>query len=271
MNDQLSDPIEATPSQTEAGNILDVSGTLDTSKQYTELWMKDGRVLRVPTALLMEHAAQPDVARAGQPSQQESNSVVIPVIEETLSVGKRVVETGKIRILKNIQEHQETLNEPLAVRTFDIERVVINHPVDSPPAVREEGSTTVYSVVEEQLILTKQLILREEIRVTRRDTERHDNQVVTLRREHVVVDRQDLGPNLNRGYGLRTINFGFIYETMDCLVRAITALDFDTSKTWTQAAAGITAPLGRFYNDRGLLVARTGWDANATRLMFQPR
>jgi uncharacterized protein (TIGR02271 family) len=91
-----------------------------------------------------------------------------------------------------VQEYQETLDEPLAVRTFDIERVALNQVVDSAPPVRTEGATTIYPVIEEQMVLTKQLVLKEEVRVTRRDTERRDHQVVTLRREHLIVEREKI-------------------------------------------------------------------------------
>ncbi len=178
---------------TEQSNILKVSGTLNTLHPYTELRMPDGRVLRLATAVLMEGGvdAAMDEAEVRSPFLDET---VIPIIEETLSVGKRVVETGKIRLQKTVQEYQEQLDEPLAVRTFDIERVVLNRPIESAPGVRQDGRTTIYPVVEEQLVLTKQLILREEIRVTQRDSERRDNQIVTLRREHVVIERSPADP-----------------------------------------------------------------------------
>jgi uncharacterized protein (TIGR02271 family) len=177
----------------EQSNILSVSGTLNTLHPYTELRMPDGRVLRIATAVLMEGSVEGAIDEAGvrAPIPHET---VIPIIEETLSVGKRVVETGKIRLQKTVQEYQEQLDEPLAVRTFDIERVVLNRPIESAPGVRQDGGTTIYPVVEEQLILTKQLILREEIRVTQRDSERRDNQIVTLHREHVVIERSPADP-----------------------------------------------------------------------------
>ena len=89
-----------------------------------------------------------------------------------------------------MQEFETTLDEPLAVRTFDIERVIWNQPVETAPGVRIEGDTTIYPLVEEQLILTKHLVLKEEVRVTKRETERRDTQTVVLRREHLAVERQ---------------------------------------------------------------------------------
>ena len=176
------------PSPDETCNLLTLSGTIDPACAVTELILPGGRAVRIDTLLLTAEdpfSAAPKPVVAGE-------AEVIPLIEERLHVGKQTVETGKVRLVKSVDEYHETLNEPLAIRTFDIERVAFNQPVESAPAVRHEGDTTVYPVVEEQLVLTKRLVLKEEIRVTQRDTERRDTQVVTLRREHLTVERETL-------------------------------------------------------------------------------
>ena len=114
-------------------------------------------------------------------------------MEETLRVGRRTLETGKVRLRKSVHDFETELNEVLAYRTFDIERIVLNQPIESAPSVRQEGDTTVYPIVEEQLILTRQLVLKEELRVTRRDAERLDNRTVTLRRESIEIERETPG------------------------------------------------------------------------------
>ncbi len=53
--------------------------------------------------------------------------------------------------------------------------------------------TGTFPVVEERLVLTKELVLREEVRMTRRDTEKRDTRVVTLQRESVTVRRTSAG------------------------------------------------------------------------------
>ena len=167
-------------------NVLTVSGELDPAHSYTELRLASGETLCLPTALLLQRSVD---SRKPSLDPLEDSEISIPVIEESLEVSKRVVETGKVRLHKTVQEYPAALNETLAVRTFDVERVVLNQPVERAPQVRHEGDTTIYSVVEEQLVLTKQLILREEVRVTQRDTERTDTQVVMLRREQLDVER----------------------------------------------------------------------------------
>ena len=172
-------------------NVLAVSGTFDPAQPFTEIWMANGEVVRLPTSVLMQSS---DVwrttgAEAEDLSSEDGLTMAIPLVEERLEVGRRTVATGTIRLKKTVQEYTEALNETLAVRTFDVERVVINRPIDAPPPIRQEGNTTIYSLVEERLVLTKELVLKEEIRIVQRDTERHDNQVVTLHKDHLTVVR----------------------------------------------------------------------------------
>ena len=177
-----------TPSP-DATNIVTLAGNLDAGIPVTELRLPGGRMVRLDTYLLLGAQAGEESAPA---SMDLPETLVIPLIEEKLIVGKQTIETGRVRLVKTVSEFTEHLNEPLAVRTFDIERVVVNQPVESAPAVRQDGPTTIYPVVEEQLVLTKRLILKEEIHVTLRDTTRVDTQAVTLHREHLTVEREDL-------------------------------------------------------------------------------
>lgn len=168
-------------------NRLIASGNFDSRAFSTGIQLPDGQTVKVPTALLLQQSLEQLDGSASYEST--SGSIMVPIIEEELHVGKRTVVTGTILLEKNVQEFQQQLDEPLAVRNFDIERIVVNRPVDTPPATRKEGDTTIYPIVEEQLILTKQLILTEEIHVTRRETEHRDTRIVTLKRESVVITR----------------------------------------------------------------------------------
>lgn len=118
-----------------------------------------------------------------------AESVMIPVIDEQVQIDKRTVETGRVRLIKTVQESEEMVRVPLEQQAFEVERVAINQPVDTPPAVRYEGDTTIYPVLEEVLVVEKRLMLIEEVRVTKRLTTTHDPQQVVLRRETVTVER----------------------------------------------------------------------------------
>ena len=119
----------------------------------------------------------------------ETESLLIPVIEEQIQISKQVVETGRVRISKTVHEDEQLIDLPLLHEEFHVERVAVNQYVDSPPAVRVEGDTTVYPVLKEVVVVEKKLILVEEVHVTRRQLTTNDPQHVILRREEITVDR----------------------------------------------------------------------------------
>jgi stress response protein YsnF len=72
-----------------------------------------------------------------------------------------------------------------------VERVPIGRAVTEPPPVREEG-VLIVPVLEERLIVTTELVLKEEIRITRKSRTETVREPVRLRTEQVQIER--LGP-----------------------------------------------------------------------------
>jgi uncharacterized protein (TIGR02271 family) len=132
-----------------------------------------------------------------QASELEARSVgaagegrmVLPVVAEELRVGKRVVDTGVVRVRKLVREHEETVEQPITREEVQIERVPVGRVVDAIPQPRNEGDTLVIPVLEEVLVVEKRVMLKEEVRVTWRRTEEVAPQRVVLRSEEVVVER----------------------------------------------------------------------------------
>jgi uncharacterized protein (TIGR02271 family) len=121
---------------------------------------------------------------------------IIPVLQEQVTVGKRLVETGKVRISKTVTEDQTSVSLPLLHEEYDVERVPINKVVETaPPALRYEGDTAIIPVLREVLVVQKQYEITEEIRITKRKTETTDTQQVTLRREEVHIERSPIDPD----------------------------------------------------------------------------
>ena len=120
----------------------------------------------------------------------EAGDTVIPVVEERLTVGKRTVQ-NRVQLHKYVTERTETADVPLFQERVEIERIKQNRPVDEAVPVRFDGDTMIVPLYEEVLVVTKQLRLVEEVRITTERTERHDPQEVTLRREEVEVTRTD--------------------------------------------------------------------------------
>ena len=114
---------------------------------------------------------------------------VIPVVEEKISVSKREHETGRVVVHVTPHLRDETIDVPLAEEHVEIERVPRNEFVSGPVAVRQEGDVTVVPVLEEVLVVEKRLMLREEVRITRRRETRRHVEHVTLRSEEARVLR----------------------------------------------------------------------------------
>src|SRR6476661_6041401 len=99
-------------------------------------------------------ATRQQAAEAGQ---------VIPVLQEQVTVGKRLVETGKVHISKKVTEDQTTVSIPLMQEAYDVERVPVNQVVDTPPpALRYEGETAIIPVLREVLVVQKRYEITEE-------------------------------------------------------------------------------------------------------------
>jgi uncharacterized protein (TIGR02271 family) len=116
---------------------------------------------------------------------------VVPLAEESLDVGKRQVAAGGVRVRTSVRQWEKVIDEPLKREEVNVQRVPINRWVDSPPQVRIEGDTTIVPEYEEVLVVEKRLILRAEVRITRKVVEHRSPQRFTLRREEAQIERTE--------------------------------------------------------------------------------
>lgn len=120
---------------------------------------------------------------------EAGDNVVIPVIEEELHVGKRPVETGRVRVTKTVHEEDEIIDIPLLQERFEVKRVPVNRALDGPVSVRYQGNTVIVPLVEEVIVVQKKLVLKEEIHLTKIQEEVREPKRVTLRSEEAQVER----------------------------------------------------------------------------------
>ncbi|ARK13480.2 YsnF/AvaK domain-containing protein [Fibrella sp. ES10-3-2-2] len=124
-----------------------------------------------------------------EPLAASSSTVVIPIIEEQLQVRTEWVETGRVRVSKEVHEEVQTVDVPVTHEVVDVQRVPINRVVDAVPLSRQEGDTLVLPVVREEVVTSIRLVLVEEVRITRKQEQTTDRQTVTTRQETVSVHR----------------------------------------------------------------------------------
>ncbi len=120
--------------------------------------------------------------------QNRSDTTKIPVIEEQFRVEKEVVETGGLRVNKQVHTDDVVVEVSLMQEKYKVERVPINAFVDTPPpAMRHEGDTTIIPVLREELV--KRLVLVEEIHITKERIKKLHTEEGVLRTEEVSVNR----------------------------------------------------------------------------------
>jgi uncharacterized protein (TIGR02271 family) len=163
--------------------------------------LDDGRQMLVPLAALHRqedgsYALHLDPAeleaRQGMGGHGSGGSLVVPVIAEVLELDKRRTETGHVRIRKVVHEREEVVDAPLLREEVSLERVPIQRFVDEAVPVRYEGDTMIISLFEEVPVVEKRLLLKEELRITRRRVEAHMPVRATLRREEATVERTEV-------------------------------------------------------------------------------
>jgi uncharacterized protein (TIGR02271 family) len=132
------------------------------------------------------------------PQKAADERVTIPVVEEDVVVRKRKKITGAVRVRTVVHEDEQTVDEPVRAEEVEVERVPVDRWVDGPVPVRQEGDTTIISLVEEVVVVEKRLKVTEEIRITKRPVTGRVSDRVRVRREEAVVER--LEPSSGTGH-----------------------------------------------------------------------
>jgi stress response protein YsnF len=119
----------------------------------------------------------------------DQEALIVPVVAESLALSKRTLDRGAVRVHMTVGEREVVVDEPTAEDRVTVERVAINQPIDKPVRPRVEGDTTIIPVMKEVLLVRKQLMLVEEVRLTKTRVEVRQPQTVMLRAEEAQVER----------------------------------------------------------------------------------
>lgn len=136
--------------------------------------------------VLANRAAQASSTSRDEPAH------VLQIVEEHIEVAKRRALIGTVRVGTRTETVEEIADVELDRYRIEVTRVPVGRVVDVAPVARAEGDTTVIPVVEERLVLVKQLFLVEEVHVRHVRERELVREPVTLRRQRAVVER--LGP-----------------------------------------------------------------------------
>ena len=122
-------------------------------------------------------------------SQEETK--VIPVIEEVLKVDKKLVETGRIHVRKEIDEEEKQIEIPLMNESYEVEKVKVKNQIfDEVPSIRHEGDVIVIPVIKEVAEIKIRYEVTEEIHLKKNKTITPHTEQVTLKKEKVIIQRE---------------------------------------------------------------------------------
>jgi uncharacterized protein (TIGR02271 family) len=116
-----------------------------------------------------------------------SGELHIPLHAEDLTVSKLQVAGDIVRVRTVTREHEAFVDESLNHERVQIERVQIGRQVEAIPPVRQEGDTTILSVVEETMVIARRLILKEEVHIRRLHVSERHQEAVVLRNQEAVI------------------------------------------------------------------------------------
>jgi len=146
----------------------------------------------------MEPPAPAPASVAPEGTVPLTESIVVPVAEEELTATTRPVDRGVVRVTTRVETVSAPWETTLREDEVAIARVPVNQPVEAVPEPRWEGETLIVPVLAEEVVVTRRLILREEIRITRRVQMETVTGTEPVRRQLVDVARvpaEERGPD----------------------------------------------------------------------------
>ena len=113
--------------------------------------------------------------------------------EEEAHVGVREREAGRVNVRKSVHTEREVVRVPKRREEVDIERVpAVGEAREASGATEEDigEDEVVVQVFEEEVVVTKRVVLKEEIRLRKKVVEDEEVLEVDLRKEEVEIDDQ---------------------------------------------------------------------------------
>jgi len=124
-----------------------------------------------------------------QTNDKDKDQVVVPLHAEEVSVAKKRVVTGQVKVGTITRESEQLVEELLEQEHVEVERTAIGKQVDKAPPVREEGDTLIIPILEEIVVVERRLLLKEEIRVRRTREKQPYQERVVVRKQEAVITR----------------------------------------------------------------------------------
>jgi len=122
---------------------------------------------------------------------ETSDAVRVPVHEEQLRATTRQTDAGEVEINKNVVAERQELDVPVTHEEVDIKRVRVDRPDAGQDEAFRDGETIRVPLTAEQVEVTKENRVVEELEITKRPVTETQRVSETVRREEVNVEQDD--------------------------------------------------------------------------------
>ncbi len=191
-------------------NELAASGEFNPQAPRTALMLPSGQRVVLPTEVLLaalagttaggdateylpSQARTERVAEASATRGVDAEGQVISLVAEEILVGKAQTETGRVRVRRETKEHVQTVSVPLTEVRWEVERVPVEQVVEAQPEIRQAGETIIFPLVEERLVVKRELWLREEVHVRKVTSVVEKSADFPVKRDVLVEERTAAG------------------------------------------------------------------------------
>ncbi|WP_375271453.1 DUF2382 domain-containing protein [Sphingomonas sp.] len=177
------------------GEIDDMLADTD-QERVVGLRLADGRVVNVDSVDIRDGAPVLLVDQAQVPpppagvARGEVTSEHIPIVEEQMVIGKRLVELGTVRVRTRVVSDDVSENVVLREEHVNVDRRALNERISAADAdaLFQEGTVEITETGEEAVV-TKEAVITGEIVVDKNVDTRTERVDGTVRRTEVDVDR----------------------------------------------------------------------------------
>jgi uncharacterized protein (TIGR02271 family) len=133
-------------------------------------------------------APTPGTFRGDFPARSSEDDTVLTVKEERIRADKARKQTGEVAVGKRVVEQQADMDVDLTHEEVEVTRRRVDQPADANETFAEDEATIRVPVTAEEVNVTKEPRVVEEIVVSKRPVTEKQRVSDTVRREEVIVD-----------------------------------------------------------------------------------
>ena len=130
---------------------------------------------------------EPEATQATTADTEADKTVLLH--EEFLDISRRRVRRDTVQVKTITTEYEHRVEESLTHERVEVRRILIDRVVEIVPDTRQEGDVTIIPVVEEQTVIQRRLVLKEEVHLQRKAVSDVHKETVVLRKQEAIVSR----------------------------------------------------------------------------------